>query len=164
MTSDGFAVVYSEHRDPLLRFAVLLCGDRDVAEDVVADSFARVWPRWERGEVHDVGAYLRRSVSNRLATFWRRRQLQRDRELHRHTGDHRGQLAADQVVADRDAVLAAVRRLPDKQRDAVVLRFYEDRTTVDIAAVLGVREATVRSHLARAAASLRQALDAGGTP
>lgn len=156
--SEPFAVVYAEHRDAVLRLAMLLCGDRELAEDVTADAFARTWPRWERGDVDDVGAYLRRAAVNGLRSQWRRRGLRRDREQRRVSGDDRGTLDAPQAVVDRDAVLAAVRRLPERQRAAVVLRFYEDRPTHDIAAVLGVTESSVRTLLQRASRALEQEL------
>ena len=155
---EGYAAVYAEHRDPLLRLAVLLCGDRDVAEEVVAEAFARTWPRWERGAVDDPGPYLRRAVVNNLNSFWRRRALRRTREEHRLTGDHRGQHGAEDRLADRDEVAAAVRRLPTAQRTAVVLRFYEEMTTHEIAEVTGTTDSTVRSNLSRAAETLQRHL------
>ena len=154
----GFADVYAEHRDDLFRLAVLLCGDRELAEDVVADAVAATMPKWEDGQVDDPAAYLRRAVVNNLNSFWRRRALRRVREEHRLTGDRRGQRDHDDQVADRDAVLAAIDRLPTKQRTAVVLRFYEDLSTAAIADAMGTAESTVRSTLSRAADTLRDRL------
>lgn len=153
-TKDGFAAVYATHRDEVVRLVLLLCGDRDLAEDVTADAFAWTWPRWERGDVDDVGAYVRRAAVNTLNSFWRRRALRRTREEHRLTGDRRGQRTHDDQVVDRDAVLDAIRALPDAQRTVVVLRFYEDAPTARIAEITGTAESTVRSNLSRAAATL----------
>lgn len=154
----GFAEVYARHRDDVFRLALLLCGDRELAEDVTADAFARTWPQWEQGEVADVGAYLRRATVNNVNSFWRRRALRRTREEHRLTGDHRGQRGHDQQLADRDAVMDAVRQLPTKQRTVVVLRFYEDLSTSAIAELTGTSESTVRSNLSRAADTLEDLL------
>lgn len=61
---DGFRAVVEAHQAGLVRLAHALCGDWGVAEDCVAAAFARVWPRWSRGQVLDVDRYLRRAVIN----------------------------------------------------------------------------------------------------
>lgn len=155
---ERFATVFALHRDGLVRFAVLLCGDLDLAHDVVMDTFADTWPRWRAGAVHDPGVYLRRAVVNNLNSVWRRRALRRAREEQRLTGDGRGQRAHDDQVVDRDAVAAAVCQLPMRQRVVVVLRFYEDMPTAAIAALTGTSESTVRSQLSTAARRLEQLL------
>ena len=70
--SNGFTAAVEHLHRPLARFAYLICGDADRAEDLVADAYARVWPRWRAGRVDDLGAYLRRTIVNRSHHHWRR--------------------------------------------------------------------------------------------
>ena len=80
--------------------------------------------RWSKGEVRDVDAYLRRAVANEANPKLRRRYLERA-VAGRRSGDERGVRTIDDGAADRDQVWQAIRRLPDTQRKAVVLRYYE---------------------------------------
>ncbi len=90
-----------------------------------------------------------------------RRQVLERREEERRSGGGRGPRAPDEQVVDRDAVLAALQRLPVRQRAAIVLRFYEDRSDADAAAVLGVRVATIRSQVWKGLQTMRRLLDEG---
>ncbi len=140
------------------RMARVLVGDPDDAADLVADAIARTLPRWRAGRVRDVGAYVHRVTVNLAARRWRRRLLARQRD--RAAMDWlplQRDLAED--VADRDRTLRAVMRLPPRRRAVVVLRFYEDLPLGEIAAVLGVREGTVKSQLFRALEQLRADLE-----
>src|SRR5581483_11124689 len=69
----SFAQVFDEHYVGLVRLALAHCGDRALAEDAVAEAYARVWPRFSRGTVADVDAYLRRAVLNEIRGRFRRR-------------------------------------------------------------------------------------------
>lgn len=146
---DGFAVVYAQHRDAMVRLAFLLTSDEHRAEELVADAFSRVWQRWRAGEVHDVRPYLRRAVVNAANSRLRRRYLER-RHARRVAGDGRGVVQLDEAAAARDEVWQAIRRLPERQRQVIVLRFYEDLTVAETAHLLGVSEGTVKSQSAKA--------------
>ena len=63
------------HTDELARFAYVVCGDRVLAEDVVAEALAQAWPRWRRGQIDDLLPYVRRSVVNEVYSRGRRRRL-----------------------------------------------------------------------------------------
>lgn len=145
----AFAMIYAEHHRRLVRLAYLLISDPDRAEDVVADAFVRVWRQWQRGGIEDVGAYLRRAVVNTANSSLRRRYLERATAA-RRDGDDRGVLLHDEDAALQDQLWQAVRRLPDRQREVVVLRFYEDLDVAGVADVLGISEGTVKSQTARA--------------
>jgi RNA polymerase sigma-70 factor (sigma-E family) len=155
-----FGQVYRAHLEPLLRFAVLVCGHRQQAEDAVAEAFARVLPRWRRGDVADPAAYLRRAVVNELTSRGRRRVLE-DRQRGRLTRARRGADGVEvaDAVADRGVVLDALRRLPVRQRAVLVLRFYEDMSERDVATVLGLSVGTVKSHAARGITRLRAEME-----
>jgi RNA polymerase sigma-70 factor (sigma-E family) len=145
---DTFAGVFNLHHRRAVRLAYLLCSDAAQAEDIAAEAFAKVFVRWQRGEVRDVGAYLRRTVVNEANSRLRRRYLER-REASRRTGDDRGVQRLDDGAADRDEVWRAIQRLPDRQRRAVVLRYYEDLSEAETAELLGCSVGTVKSQVSR---------------
>lgn len=138
----------------------LLTGDPDQAEDVVAEALAKVYVRWQKGDVRQVGPYLRRAVTNEANSRLRRRHLER-REAERRSGDDRGVRAVDDGAADRDEVWQAIQRLPDRQRQAVVLRYYEDLSEAETAEILGTSVGTVKSQVSRGRARLQELLTAG---
>lgn len=142
------AAAYGDLREPLLRLAFLLCGDRDDAEDAVQTAFTAAHPRWLA--IDDVGAYLRRTVVNQVKD--RQRREFRRRFLHRPGPE------PVTHVPELDETWALVRGLPRVQRAVVVLHYYEDLPLTEIALVLERPPSTVRSDLRRALAKLRKAL------
>lgn len=159
----GFATLYAAHHRGLVRFAYLLTGDPGMAEDLVADVFAQVLRRWGSASIDDPRAYLRRAVVNRFNSKLRRRYLAR-RVQHTADGSDRGVVRSDEQLAERDAMFRALDQLPEGQRTAVVLRYYEDLSVAEAAHVLGVSEGTVKSQTARALTRLNTILsgtDAG---
>ena len=154
---DLFARAVTDHHADLARFAVRLCGDRGLAEDAVAEAYAKVWPRWHRGRVDDLLPYLRRAVVNEVYGRGRRRQV--ERRYAARAGDRlpTGQFEAG--VGERDALAAALDRLPLRQRVVVVLRVVDDVSEQDAADLLGVPPGTVKSRLSRALDNLRRMLE-----
>ncbi|MEX0836552.1 MAG: sigma-70 family RNA polymerase sigma factor, partial [Nitriliruptor sp.] len=136
MDERSFAAIYNAHHRQAVRLAYLLVSDPDQAEDVVSEAFAKVYVRWQKGGVRDVGAYVRRAVANEANSRLRRRYLER-RIASARTGDDRGVRLIDEDAADRDLVWQGIQRLPAKQRAAVVLRYYEDLSEADTAELLG---------------------------
>lgn len=141
----------------LLRLAYTLTGDAGEAEDVVQDALSRALPRWDRvSRVADVDAYVRRMVVNAHTSRWRawRRKVSPVAQV------------ADSVAPDRTGpehderhrIWEACRALPEVQRTAVVLRFYEQLEYAEIADLTGVREGSVRSRVSRGLATLRSEL------
>jgi RNA polymerase sigma-70 factor (sigma-E family) len=162
--AESFASVFNSHHRQAVRLAYLLCGDHHQAEDIVSDAFAKVYTQWQRGRVSDIGAYLRRAVVNETNSKLRRRYLER-REAAKRSGDDRGIRLVDDHAADRDQMWQAVQRLPERQRQAVVLRYYEDLSEADTADVLGVSVGTVKSQVSRGLARMQTFLSvptAGG--
>ena len=157
--SDAFARAVAAHHDQLARFAFRLCGDATQAEDAVAEAYARVWPRWRRGRVDELLPYLRRAVVNEVYGRGRRKAVERryaGRSIERRDG---GQFEVG--VGERDALLAALERLPLQQRVVVVLRVVEDLSPEETAAALGVPAGTVKSRLSRALSALRGLMEEG---
>lgn len=153
----SFAAVFNEHHRRAVRLAYLLTGDHHQAEDVVAEAMTKVYLQWRKGRVDDVGPYLRRAVANQANSRLRRRYLER-REASRRTGDDRGIRRVDDDAAERDAVWQAIQQLPDRQRQVVVLRYYEDLSEADTADVLGISAGTVKSSLSRGLKRLEELL------
>jgi RNA polymerase sigma-70 factor (sigma-E family) len=140
----------------LLRLAYTLTGNKADAEDVVQDALARALPRWERiTRADDVDAYVRRMVVNAHTSWWRRwkRRESPVAELRDSTVD-----APGEGFDDHRRLWLACQALPDVQRTAVVLRYYEQLEYAEIAELTGVREGSVRARVSRGISALRQSL------
>lgn len=145
----------------LLRFAYLVTGSQHAAEDAVQGALTMACEKWTRvSRTDDPDVYVRRMVVNAHVSAWRRNGR---RELAvAEVRDGVGGDPAEVVVRD-DAVWRVCSALPPQQRAAVVLRFYEDLDYPEIARVLGVAEVTVRSHVHRGLAALREQLTEEGS-
>jgi RNA polymerase sigma-70 factor (sigma-E family) len=139
-----------------LRSAFLLCGDRGHAEDLLQLTLWRTSQRWMVAR-QAPEAYAHRVLVN-LSRDRRRGQRRRANEWLGF--DDRVEVGFDQSerVAQRDVMSRAVRRLPDRQREVIVLRFFLDLSIAQTAAALGSSEGTVKSHTARALARMRELL------
>jgi RNA polymerase sigma-70 factor (sigma-E family) len=138
----------------LLRFAYLVTGSQHAAEDAVQTALTRACERWARvRRTTNPDAYVRRMIVNANLSEWRRTR-------------HRELVVADvrpvapgrddaEALATADAVWRVCSALPRRQRAAVVLRFHEDLEYVEIARILDCSQATVRSQISPALASLQ---------
>ncbi len=145
----------------LLRLARVLTGNAADAEDAVQDALSRALPRWERiCQADDVDAYVRRMVVNAHTSWWRRfRRRESPVEVLPGSRTRSVPGPGDGPGHDeRERLWQACRALPEAQRTAVVLRYYEQLEYDEIAALTGVREGTVRSRVSRGIAVLRQQL------
>jgi RNA polymerase sigma-70 factor (sigma-E family) len=150
--------LYQEHAGPALRLAYLLTGDRALAEDLVQEAFVRVAGRFVHLRDPDAfGAYLRRAVVNLANSHFRRRRVERAylTQAQAEAGVRAGGGAADPSVEDRDRLWTALGRLPDRQRAAIVLRYYEDLSEASIAELLQCRPGTVKSLVSRGLEAMR---------
>lgn len=143
----------------LLRLAFVLSGNAADAEDVVQDALSRALPRWDRiSAVEDVDAYVRRMVVNAHTSWWRKFRRRESPAAEVITGETTPGPGEGPGYDDRRRLWAACRSLPEAQRTAVVLRFYEQLEYDEIAALTEVREGTVRSRVSRGVAVLREQL------
>jgi RNA polymerase sigma-70 factor (sigma-E family) len=149
-----FVDVVATHHERLARLAFLLCSSREQAEDAVAEAYAKVWPRYRRGQVRDPVGYLRQAVVNQVRGGLRRRVLER-REEQRQRAEGRATPTPEHAVEARHVLEPALARLSPGQRAVIVLRFYEDLSEEETAALLGIRVGTVKSRCARALDQLR---------
>jgi RNA polymerase sigma-70 factor (sigma-E family) len=142
--------LFVERYAPMVRLAHLLTGSNAVAEDLVQDSFARVQRVWAR--IDDPVPYLRATVVNATRS-WHRSRRREQRRLHAvATADVEMELGAREL-------LDAVGGLPSGQRTALVLRFYEGMSEAQIAQAMGCRPGTVKSHVHRGLAALREVIE-----
>lgn len=142
------------HTADLLRTGYLLTGDSSSAEELVQDTLVRLYPKWHLVEAADVPlAYVRRSLANGFVNHTRRaaRREFAVEFLPESIDDADGPSQLD----DRDEIWAMLRTLPERQRAALVLRYFHDLADEDIATALGCREGTVRSLISRGLAALR---------
>jgi RNA polymerase sigma-70 factor (sigma-E family) len=149
--------LYRRHAGGAVRLAYLLLQDPALAEDIVQDAFVKVAGRLIH--IRDPGAfdaYLRRTVVNLSRSYVRRRMVERA-FLKRETATAERGTAhmPTSSFEDREVLWRALGRLPERQRVAIVLRFYEDLTEVQVADILRCRPGTVKSRVSRGLEALR---------
>ncbi|MCO8273841.1 SigE family RNA polymerase sigma factor [Actinoplanes sp. TRM 88003] len=143
----------------LLRYAVLLSGDREEARDIVQEVLARALVKWGRiGSVQDPYGYVRRMVTNEFLSLRRRRRVWTV-PLGQETVDGASAPRTPEPPEPDDDLWRLLMGLPRQQRAVIVLRYYESLSDLEIAEVLGCRTGTVRSNASRALATLRVELD-----
>ena len=146
---DTLEELFDRSYAPMVRLAHVLTGSNETAEDLVQDCFARLHGRWEH--LDEPGAYLRVSVVNACRS-WHRSRTREERRLRVVTVPTESALGADEL-------LDAVAQLPEAQRTALVLRYYEHCSEAEIAEIVRIPRNTVKSHLRCGIAALRQAVD-----
>jgi RNA polymerase sigma-70 factor (sigma-E family) len=148
----AFGEFYAAEHPRMIRVAFLLTGSFETAQDVVQDSFVRVYGRWD--QIRDPAGYLYRTVVNGCRSHHRRatrEQRVRDR-VGNESGPATSSFGADEM---RDALAS----LPYRQRVALVLRFYDDLSEADAAAALGCRPGTMGSLVHRGLAQLKKVIE-----
>ena len=152
-------VLYAAHYRSLVRLAALLLRDVATAEEVVQDSFVAMHDGWRRLRDNDKAlSYLRQSVVNRSRSVLRHRVVV-DRNAPKPAPDMPSAEQGAIALLERSAVVTALRTLPLRQREALVLRFYGDLSEAQIAAAMGISKGAVKSHTARAMTALRGVLE-----
>jgi RNA polymerase sigma-70 factor (sigma-E family) len=155
--SRAVTALYQSHALGLTRLAFVMLGDRHAAEDVVQDAFCGLYRTWDRMTAHDHAlGYLRVSVVNgcRTAIKRNRRVLRPQIVRPAESAEANALLGEEQ----QRAAVAALRRLPPRQREVLVLRYYADLRESEIADVMGVSKGTVKSTTARGLAALGRIL------
>jgi RNA polymerase sigma-70 factor (sigma-E family) len=145
-----FSEFYAAAKDDCLRIVFVSVGDRHLAEDLVAEAFTRAWMSWRRVRDHPVPrAWVVRTALNTHVSWWRR---------------HRREIPLETIASSpttwqpdgvSDALVFAIRALPARQREVIVLRVFFDLDTEATAALLGISPGTVGVYLHRALGTLR---------
>ncbi|MGY2875729.1 RNA polymerase sigma-70 factor (sigma-E family) [Marmoricola sp. URHA0025 HA25] len=150
-----FAAYVQARQQALLGFAILLCGNRADAEDLLQSVLGRVSLKWDRlvAGRGDVDAYVRAALVNANHSLWRRAFRRREQPT--------AELPEPPATGAGDDLdlWARVLQLPERQRQVVALRFYEGLSVAETAAAMGSSEGTVKSQCARALARLRVVLE-----
>jgi RNA polymerase sigma-70 factor (sigma-E family) len=156
--ASSFDALYQARRLAMVRLASFLVGDVHLAEDIVQDAFAGLHAHW--GRLRDelsADAYLRRAVVNRSRSLLRRRRTARGYTwpvAAVEPGADAAVLAAD----ERSQLRRAVSRLPGRQREVLVLRYWADLSVAEIADAMGITTGTVKSTASRAVRALESVL------
>jgi RNA polymerase sigma-70 factor (sigma-E family) len=162
--TDAVSVLFRAHHRRLVGLASLLVDDRETAEDVVQEAFAGLYRRWwQLRDPNTAVAYLNRAVVN-----GGRDQLRHGRRVTaarwRMTPQAEGLASAEQDVLEHeraDQLWHAITRLPRRQRQVLVLRYYLDQTEAEIADALNVSPGSVKKHASRGLTALAQGLEVG---
>lgn len=157
--SEVVTEIYTAHYNQLVRLAAMLVHDVQTAEEVVQDSFEAMHLAWRRlRNTEKALAYLRQAIVNKSRSVLRHRKVV---EMHppKPAPDEQSAEYAALTLIERSAVTSALRSLPVRQREAVVLRYYGDFSEADIAKAMGISRGAVKSHTARAMASLKSILE-----
>jgi RNA polymerase sigma factor (sigma-70 family) len=154
-----FTRFYVQSRDNCLRAVVARTADRVLAEDLVAESFARAWASWPKIRRHPAPqAWVVRTALNARVSWWRKHR----REVPLAEQDRPTASTEDSVDP---AFVRALNGLPARQREVFTLRILLDLDTATTAQALGIAPGTVMSHLSRAISAMRRALlPSEGTP
>jgi RNA polymerase sigma-70 factor (sigma-E family) len=148
--------LHRAHYRSLVRLACILLDERGAGEEAVQEAFVRVYDAWDR--IDDPLTYLRATVMNLARSRMRRRLVARRRT----EPIVRPAMSAEEhvvLLADQQAVLEAVRALPRRQRECIVLRYYLELSEAEIAATLGISPGSVKSHSHRGIAALATRLE-----
>ena len=158
---EAVTALYRAHYGGLVRLAVLLVDDIGTAEDVVQDAFASLHRRWFLlRDKNSALFYLRAAVANGARDRLRHRRVTRQRDIE----EPQVQSSAETVVIDHEEareVLARLAQLPMRQRQVLVLRYFQDYSEAEIAATLRISRGSVKAHAHRGLVRLET--DLGGT-
>ncbi|HEX5993598.1 MAG TPA: SigE family RNA polymerase sigma factor [Jiangellales bacterium] len=151
--------LYTAHYASLVRLATLLLRNHAMAEEAVQDAFVALHKRWRRlRNPEQAVAYLRTSVINNTRSIQRRWIVAAKHPDEPPLDEPSAESGAMRAAAG-DAVVAALRTLPDRQREALVLRYYAGLSEAEIAAAMKVSRGAVKSHTSRGMAALRNRLE-----
>lgn len=151
--------LYAAHYASLVRLSAMLLRDAEVAEEVVQDAFVAMHGAWRRLRDPDSAlAYLRQAVVNRSRSALRRRRTS-EKYAPAPLPDAPSAEYGALGLLERQEVMAALRTLPERQRETLVLRYYLDLSEAQIAESMGISRGAVKSHSSRGMSALRATLE-----
>jgi RNA polymerase sigma-70 factor (sigma-E family) len=154
----ALTALYTSHYRQLVRLAALLLDDLGTSEEVVQDAYVKMHGSWHRIRDPDAAiGYLRTTVVN-LARSRMRRRLVAQKHAPKPMPDAPSAEYGALELLERDRLIQALRRLPTRQRECLVLRYYADLTELQIAESMGISPGAVKSHASRGMAALRASL------
>jgi RNA polymerase sigma-70 factor (sigma-E family) len=155
----ALTALYTAHYRQLVRLAALLLDDIGTSEEVVQDAYVKMHGSWRRIRDPDAAiGYLRTTVVN-LARSRLRRRLVAQKHAPKPMPDAPSAEHGAMEQLERDRVIRALRQLPARQRETLVLRYYADMSEAQIAEMMGISPGAVKSHASRGMAALRTCLE-----
>ena len=156
---EALVALYTSHNRSLVRIAALLLHDTPAAEDVVQDAFVAMHGSWRNLRDPDKAlAYLRQAVVNRARSRLRHLKVA-DRKAPAPMPDAASAEYGALHALEREHVMQALRGLPHRQREVLVLRYYADLSEAQIAEAMGISTGAVKSHASRGMTALRRTLE-----
>jgi RNA polymerase sigma-70 factor (sigma-E family) len=156
---EAVTVLYTAHYRQLVRLAALLLRDVAMAEEVVQDAFVSMHSSWRRLRDQEKAlAYLRRSVVNGSRSALRRRTVE-EKYAPAPMPDAASAEHSALGLLEQQQLTAALRTLPRRQREVLVLRYYSDLSEAQIADAMGISRGAVKSHASRGMSTLRSLLE-----
>ena len=153
-----YSDLFDAEQATIYRLALMLCGSPHVAEEIVADVFAKVLPKWRQGSLTDPVFYLRRAVVNEVRSRHRRHVNER-RALARHASHETTKAMPAPATALRTGLVAAMQQLTVRHRAVIVLRFHDDLSEAEVARILGSPAGTIKGQTSRALEALRALME-----
>jgi RNA polymerase sigma-70 factor (sigma-E family) len=158
---EAVTALYRAQYKQLVRLAAFIVGDISTAEEVVQDAFVAMHGAWRRlRDTDNALFYLRRAVVNRARSVLRHRAVI-DKHAPKPSPDAPSAEHEAMNLLERSAVIAALRALPTRQREALVLRYYADLSEAQIASAMGISKGAVKSHSSLGRSALRAYLEGG---
>lgn len=151
--------IYTAHYRSLVRLSALLVRDVQTAEEIVQDSFIAMHGSWRRlRDPERALAYLRQAVVNRSRSSLRHRKVV-EKHAPRPMPDSASAEEGAMGALEHQSVMKALRSLPDRQREVLVLRYYADLSEAEIADAIGISRGAVKSHASRGLAAVRTTME-----
>jgi RNA polymerase sigma-70 factor (sigma-E family) len=158
---ESFDAFVRANASVLFRSAYLLAGNRSDAEDLLQEALERTYRQWQRKDIDQPAAYVRRAMANLATNRWRK---QRPVPVGLTTGGRADVADETASVHERHSLLGALASLPARQRVVVVLRYWEDLSERETARSIGCSVGSVKRHASRGLDRLRQLLEATRPP
>jgi RNA polymerase sigma factor (sigma-70 family) len=158
MSDSLYSDLFDTQHASVYRLALVLCGKPHVAEEIVAEVFAKVLPKWRRGSVTDPVFYLRRAVVNEVRSRHRQRGNEQ-RALARHASRQTTTAPSASATNLSQPLIVAMQQLSVRHRAVIVLRFHEDLSEADVARILGSPTGTIKAQTSRALSALRTLME-----
>lgn len=155
MDDEAFEALYEREAGPLMALMLVFTGDRAVAEELTQEAFVRLYRASRPLRDLDQAAPYLRTIGCNLARSWHRRRRVADRHVPLAPAPGTSAEHEAMLREEERELLAAVRSLPERQRECIVLRYYADLAPAAISQTLGLSVNSVKTHLRRAMESLR---------
>ncbi len=157
MNDSLYSDLFDAQQASIYRLALMLSGNPHVAEEITAEVFAKVLPKWRQGRVIDPEFYLRRAVVNETRSRYRRRTNEQ-RSLARYAS-RQVTVATPTPAALSEPLIVAMQQLSVRLRAVIVLRFHEDLSEAEVARILGSPRGTIKTQTSRALSALRNLME-----